>query len=282
MLDLNDNAKRRRKKSARNGAGQRVAKAQPILPASEKPASGVRTLTDELTDRIRADILTGRLSPDLQLRIHKMKTNYKASVGTLREALSRLAADSLVEVHSQRGFRVAAASIVEMTDIFRCLKVIEVEALRQSIETGDDEWEVGVLSAHHRMAKVEARQKKTKNDPALQREWEDLHIAFHQALISACGSPWLLHFCKLLRERALRYRHLADIPQAQHPLLAAHHVPIMEAAVKRDAARATSLLIKHFDQTTDILREAWEATEVRRSRAPGSSPSWPTAVSVQD
>jgi DNA-binding GntR family transcriptional regulator len=69
------------------------------------------SLTDVLTSKLREEILSARLVPNGRLRFQELRETYHASVGALREALSRLAADSLVELQSRRGFRVAPVSV---------------------------------------------------------------------------------------------------------------------------------------------------------------------------
>ena len=77
------------------------------LPAGE-PA--VRTQTDRVHRRLRADIIAGRLAPGTRLAMEQLKTAYGVGLSPLREALSRLSSQGLVEQLSQRGFRVAGVS----------------------------------------------------------------------------------------------------------------------------------------------------------------------------
>jgi GntR family transcriptional regulator, carbon starvation induced regulator len=75
----------------------------------------------------------------------------------LREALSLLIADALVVSQGQRGFRVAPVSLEDIADITNTRVMLECEALRQSIELGDDAWEGSLLSAFHRLSKAEEK-----------------------------------------------------------------------------------------------------------------------------
>ena len=60
--------------------------------------------------RIRTDIVFGRLRPGQKLRLEGLKEDYGVSVSTLREILSRLAAEGFVLAEGRRGFEVAAVS----------------------------------------------------------------------------------------------------------------------------------------------------------------------------
>src|SRR4029078_3398590 len=60
--------------------------------------------------RIRGDIVFGRLRPAQKLRLEGLKEDYGVSVSTLREILSRLAAEGFVLAEGRRGFEVAPVS----------------------------------------------------------------------------------------------------------------------------------------------------------------------------
>jgi DNA-binding transcriptional MocR family regulator len=60
--------------------------------------------------RLRSDILGGELLPGMKLKLDALRDRYEVSVNTLRETLSRLAADGLVEAEGQRGFTVIPTS----------------------------------------------------------------------------------------------------------------------------------------------------------------------------
>ena len=58
----------------------------------------------------------------------------------MREALSRLVADGLVQASDQRGFRVSPVSPADLADVTQTRIDIEGLALRRSIERGDQAW----------------------------------------------------------------------------------------------------------------------------------------------
>src|SRR5262245_46153853 len=86
--------------------------------------------------RLREEIIRGHLAPSQKLRIEHLRKAYGFGASGLREALSRLVADGLVECEPQRGYWVAPISREELHDITTARKTIEVEALRQSMVHG--------------------------------------------------------------------------------------------------------------------------------------------------
>src|SRR5437868_13778767 len=89
----------------------------------DAPASGVkttrsnRTLTSDLFQRLRTDILHCHLRPNSRLLFRDLRTTYASGMSPLREALMRLASDGLVVLEDHKGFRLASVSRDEIIDI---------------------------------------------------------------------------------------------------------------------------------------------------------------------
>src|SRR5437764_786576 len=99
--------------------------------------TSAKTRTDEVLDRLRADILDGRFAPGERLKFAPLCQTYDASVGLLREVLSRLAEQGLVLANPQVGFQVTPISVDDLLDLTRTRMDIEGLALRRGIERGD-------------------------------------------------------------------------------------------------------------------------------------------------
>ena len=99
-----------------------------------------RSLTSAVQGRLRADILSTRLLPGQKLHIAGLAKQFSVSLAAVREALSRLVADGLVQASDQRGFRVSPVSPADLKDVTQTRVDIEGLALRRSIEHGDRDW----------------------------------------------------------------------------------------------------------------------------------------------
>ena len=213
-------------------------------------AEDARTFAQAVQARLADDILSGRLAPGARLRLQSLCETYEVSMSPLREALSGLAGRRLVAQEGQRGFRVATATSDDLRDVTETRIHIETLALRLSIEQGGDEWEAGILAAHHRL---ERRQR--HDDLLIDELWEKLHRSYHVSLISACGLPRLLEFYGALTDNFDRYRRLAVLSAGRHPRPKAAHGAIVKAALARDTVRAIKLLTAHVrDSATQITQ----------------------------
>src|SRR5213079_621253 len=107
--------------------------------------TGTMGVADAAYSRLRSDILGGELLPGMKLKLDALRDRYEVSVNTLRETLSRLAADGLVEAEGQRGFTVVPATLADLIDITETRRLLECHAARLSVESADLEWESGLV-----------------------------------------------------------------------------------------------------------------------------------------
>ena len=106
----------------------------PALANTQGTAQGSATLATSLYDLLRSDLLGGVLEPGSKLGVEALAERYASSATPLREALSRLVADGLVERREQRGFAVAAISADDLAEITKTRCWLEEIALRESMQ----------------------------------------------------------------------------------------------------------------------------------------------------
>lgn len=225
-----------------------------------------RSIAGAVYERLRGDIVSGRLKPDERLLSEVLKERYGVGSSPLREALSHLAAEGLVRAESQKGFRVADVSLREFVDLSRQRLRLESRALADSIRWGDVDWEVEIVSRYHRLRHALARQTPGEKDYA--DDWEASHRAFHFALIDGCGSPWLISFCEKLYDQMERYRRVfVSYRDIASDLLEAHEA-LKTAAIARDTTTALALLGEHVMRASELTERdmraqgIWDADSV--------------------
>ncbi|MGY4309319.1 GntR family carbon starvation induced transcriptional regulator [Bradyrhizobium sp. USDA 4369] len=207
-----------------------------------------KTIAADIAHRLREEIITCSLAPGEPLRFDVLRERFGASFTTLREALTAIAAEGLVDAQEQRGFRVAPVSRQDLVEITDARVLIEVELIRRSIQRGDDDWEIAVISTLHRLKRIEQRD---PEHPLRDPEWKVAHRQFHEALVAACGSATLLGIRAELFDRAERYRHLSASFRPRPRDKAGEHQAIMQAAMSRNADLAVQLIETHIRTTAD-------------------------------
>ncbi|PFG65375.1 GntR family transcriptional regulator [Enemella evansiae] len=208
-----------------------------------------RASTEEVHDRLRADILAGVHPPGSRLKFAPLAERYAASVGVLREALTRLCEQRLVTSEPRIGFTVAALSDEDLRDLTATRIEIESVAVRLAVARGSVDWESALVAAHHRLERTPMR----SGEPLrVSDEWETAHAAFHRAVLAGCGSPRLMEITDELRDSAELYRRWAGV-QDQERDVPGEHRRILEAVLARDAKAASRALAEHYEGTLQTL-----------------------------
>lgn len=212
--------------------------------------SRARSNSDVVFDSLRADILAGVHAPGVKLKFADLADRYQASVSVLREALARLAEQRLVESEPRVGFRVVGLSGADLQDLTRTRIEIESLAIRHAIAEADLAWESELLASHHRLDRTPML---TDTDPRrISDEWEEAHAAFHRALVSGCGSVWLVAIADNLRDCSELYRRWSGAREPGRDVAAEHQL-ILDSALARDDDAAVAALVDHYDRTLRIL-----------------------------
>ena len=214
-------------------------------PLGKLPSNQSSTQRAYLT--LRGEIITGKIAPGQRLKVDTLKDSLDTGASPVREALSLLTSDQLVERLDQRGFRVARTSRTQFHEILDLRCNLEDLAVRQSIDRADQEWEEKLVLAHHYLARSDRQQTD---------KFEARHKNFHLALLTACGSPILMRFCSQLYDLNVRYRYLAGTSKSYGSRdVEAEHRAILDSVVNRNANLASELLIAHYRDTGAFLAE---------------------------
>jgi DNA-binding GntR family transcriptional regulator len=212
----------------------------------------VGSLTQSAYERLRADVLSCKLRPGQQLKTKELCERLGVSLGAVREALSRMTAEGLVVAEPQRGFRVAPISVEELRDLTRTRIQIETMCLESAMSHGDVAWESELIAAYHQLSHTPERIT-LEGAVRLNDAWAEAHTRFHQKLIEACDSPWLLRIRLQLYQQTERYRQLSVPFQTVERNTNQEHFELMNAVIARNVPRAAQLLAKHMETTMDIV-----------------------------
>jgi DNA-binding GntR family transcriptional regulator len=210
------------------------------------------SIGDRAYERLRSDIIFGRLAPAARLRLDGLALDYGVSISTLREILSRLSSEGLVVAEGQRGFQVAPVSGRGFQDVASMRLLLEAYAIPMSFAAGELEWESRVVAAHHKLAFMERRMVAGQRDGT--ELWKRYDREFHQALIEACGSQTLLDLYTGVFDQYLRYQMVAVVFRGE--IAAEEHRLLLECALSRNAEKACAVLTRHVNGCVDHTLES--------------------------
>jgi DNA-binding GntR family transcriptional regulator len=223
--------------------------------------TGKPTLVDEVHESIYQALIDGQIEPGSKLKLSEIAGNFRVSAAVVREALSRLTEQGLVQSNPQRGFVVTPLSVDDLLDLTRTRVLIETLALRESIRHGDLAWEGRVLATHHTLDRTPILTAEHAN-PA----WIRAHRVFHHAILDGSGVRRLSDVARGLRDCSELYQFWS-YTRSRDPQrdIVAEHREITEHTLARDEDSAAAALAQHIERTTNLLvaylnREAPHAT----------------------
>ena len=196
------------------------------------------SITGVLVQHIRDEIIRGTFAPGERLRLRDLANQFNVSTQPIRDALSELEAEGLVNSEPRRGAIVAAFTSDELEDIYEIRAALEAMATRSAVPHLTEE----TLSAMEQIID-EIDQHMGEVVKLVQ-----LNFDFHMTLYRASGRG---HLCELnanLRNRTAHYLHaymitLSGMPNAQH-----EHRAILKACRAGNAEEAATLMYQHVHE----------------------------------
>jgi DNA-binding GntR family transcriptional regulator len=213
---------------------------------STNEAIQVRDLWEAVADRLRSEIISGRLAAGVRLVETELAAKYGVSRGPIREALRELTTEGIVLTLPRRGSVVCSLTQRDLEEVYAIRESLEVLALRLASERAADQELTAI------------RGKLTSIDVALQQDDSAAIIAadldLHRAIVRASNSGRLLAIWEQLASQTVVLIGVAaamDISLVKGA--GGHHQAVVEALIKRDAERAGEVLARHFRKAERML-----------------------------
>lgn len=192
------------------------------------------TISSQLVDRLRDEIISGKMRPGTKINLARAKDQFDVSLSPLREALARLISDGLVDFQDNRGYWVAPVSLENLAEITQLRIELESYALRLAMAQADPAW---AADLQHMSLRLDRPHSAEPNEAR-----EKLHFDFHMMLVAGSKMPTLVGFCRQLLNLHDRYRRSFKLETNAK----ADHSEIVAAILARDAARACAVLEQHI------------------------------------
>jgi DNA-binding GntR family transcriptional regulator len=226
------------------------------------------SLTDKAYNQIKEWVVRYHLKPGARLHVSDLAHALQMSQTPVREALSMLEKEHLIEREPQKGYRVGTLSMQEIEDLYDLRIVLEVLAVRQAAKrmTASTRGRLSsILSEFERFLKTAQKQR------ILERGQD-----FHVVLLEASGNRPLAEIGRAILDRIWVIQNI-NLLTTDH-LFDAHpqHLQILEALDRGDAKKAATLMEKHLTQAKqfvlsrlkngdDILARMMQASPIERN-----------------
>jgi DNA-binding GntR family transcriptional regulator len=183
-------------------------------------------LRQQVYEQIKHDIITCTLTPGEPLSENQFVDRFKVSKTPIREALTSLVQDGLVEYTPNRGFMVKNVSVADIQEIFEARIFFESEIFRLAMKKISD----AEIDELEKLSQVEGDVK----SPEYAETFLESNSKFHMMLAAAGRNSRLLWYYETLMNEAQRLFYM-DISLHHKDFRWGHgHEGIIQALRSRD------------------------------------------------
>lgn len=199
----------------------------------------VRGLGEQIVDRLREDIFSGRMEEGERLRESDLAKRFSVSRGPVRDALKQLSWEGFVETDRNKGAQVSHSASDEIQELIIPLRrTIESYAVKLIIHDLTEEdfqrWE-NILNEMKNACRNRDFPRVSEQD-----------IAFHRLLVERSNSPDLLAIWSVIVARVRRHFRESHLRYKKPIQVYEEHLPLLEAFQKGNVTKAIKALEQHI------------------------------------
>jgi GntR family transcriptional regulator, rspAB operon transcriptional repressor len=219
----------------------------PLGPVAVEAGPGRRSLTEQVYDALKREILTAQLRPSQPLIENDLAARFGVSKTPIREALRLLVQDGWIVVLPRKGYLVRPLSLEDVREVFALRLMLEPQVAAEAASHRSD-----ALLDRLRAAAAGAR------EPSYQGAMRAAR-AFHLTVAEAAGSGRLSRVLEALLDEVERLLHL--MPQLTDRITSmvepAAHERIIAAIAAGDAEQAAAHMRAHLAEVSQLLVDSF-------------------------
>ncbi|MBX9734560.1 MAG: FCD domain-containing protein, partial [Chitinophagaceae bacterium] len=157
---------------------------------------------------------------------------------------------NLVDFKDKVGFTVAILTETHVHDVLITHAKLECLMFKESIETGDDEWEANIMGTLYKLTKLKPDKANTTA-----QIWANRNNEFHNALVAACNINGLLQVRSKYLQMKEWFATLANNHMEEVLIAASNHdhTKLADLAIARKGDEACNKLHIHMMAGADTL-----------------------------
>ena len=223
---------------------------QPAIPPRPHPIAAQargRTAATLVYRALRADIIAMRIAPGQAINEKAVGLEHGVSRTPVREALLKLAGDSLVEIFPQSGTFVTRIPIAALPEAIMVRKTLEDLTVRRATERIDAEQLTTLRNIVDWQQKLEQR-----------RDHDGFHAAdetFHANIAEIAGHPGIWQLIEQVKVQVDRYRRLTLPVPGRMGRVVDEHAIVVAAIATGDPDKASAAMSAHLDGLSASIRD---------------------------
>lgn len=213
-----------------------------------------KTLADEVSERLRDDILSGTILPGDRILVRNLVKRFGVSHIPIREALRELEAEGLLQTSPQRATIVTGLALEDLHDLYCLRRLIEGDVAGRAA--------AGMTADHIatlRALLTELVSAESAGDPEAANVWT-IHRSFHWAILEPGLTPWTRRVLEQLWQNAERYIRLHSTFGIVDESIRQHR-QLLQACEERDGDALRNRLLEHLTGSEERVREGYLAMQ---------------------
>lgn len=227
-----------------------LARRQPAIPTRPRPViaqARSRTAATLVYRALRTDIIAMRIAPGQAINEKAVADEHGVSRTPVREALLRLAGDSLVEIFPQSGTFVTRIPTAALPEAIMVRKALEDLTVRTAAKRADAERIAGLRTLVDRQHILEQK-----------RDHDGFHAAdenFHAVIAEIAGHPGIWRLVGQVKVQVDRYRRLTLPVPGRMGRVVDEHAGVVAAIATGDPDKASAAMAAHLDGLSTSIRD---------------------------
>ena len=214
----------------------------------EEKDISVTSPADDAYERLRSEILTGRLMPNERLVEADLAQRVQASRAIVRTALVRLGQDGMVTLTPHRGARVRVVTDAEAVEIIQTRAVLEALTAREAATRAT----AREITAVRRI--LDGMGRRLAEGDLL--GYSEGNASLHAAIIEAARHETAARLIAGLRAQMVRFQFRTILVPGRATHSYAEHTAIVEAIAARDPEAAEKTMREHLGHVESTLSKA--------------------------
>lgn len=205
------------------------------------------TLSEQIYQILRSDILHQKIRPGEKLTLKMLQKQFDVSSTPIREALTRLTEDGLVNYYSNVGVSVICLSEQDLRELYQFMGDLDRLAILYSAGSPDRQQLLGELEAV--LAQTGVIEQKERLEPEDIPAWIAYSDRFHLIFYDYCRNSRLTHAAEKLRSQLSIFSNLYETEPQPQRRINQMHTEIFEACRSGDFEKAADLMKLHLEDS---------------------------------
>lgn len=216
------------------------------MPAFESSAGSLR---EQVYQSIRADLISGKITPAKRLNEERLAQIYGVSRTPVREALARLQSDGFIQ-RNENGLYPYRPRLEDLDGLYELRILLESQGIRRVLERENTRHDADILGAE--LDKWYAMRTRTLTpDPG----FVTLDEEFHTALLVSAGNPALVEALATVNSKIRPVRIFDCLTADRMEVTVEEHILIAELVLDNKLPEALAALHTHVDDSRLVVVE---------------------------